>query len=212
LWIKAWQQATEPSKYERSNVAASSLPSFFSNIGFLLPLCLKSLTLRLACPDSVGDSLGESTKELTIPSTLDEGHMQVLLPFMDVLAFGAMRNTMKNYQVVLNSALGTSLPICDQSIDFLVGLLSIIHPSQISLLIERYITTLFIAEHDDSEIVDPDMSSGWRRLLKHFGKDIPQRVSADSSSGRIIRANCSRRLRLRAVEKLSMIPGFVAIL
>lgn len=135
----------------------------------------------------------------------------VLMLFMDVLAFGAMRNTMENYQIVLNSALGTSFPICDQSIDFLIGLLAIVHPSQISLLIERYITTLFIAEHDDLEVVDPDMSSGWRRLLKNFGKDTPQRVSAESSSGRIIRANCSRRLRLRAVEKLSMIPGFVAI-
>lgn len=76
LWIRAWRQTTEPSKYERSNTVAASLPSFFSNIGFLLPLCLKSLTLRMAHPDSMGDSPDKSTKELTIPSTLDDGHMR----------------------------------------------------------------------------------------------------------------------------------------
>lgn len=208
LWINTWQENIKQPKRNLSGTNSCSMQPFFSNIQFLLPLCLKSLALRISTPH-IGDASDDI--EMTVPCILDTMHVKVLLLLMDVLAFGAMRNAVKNYEVVLKAQSGSYLQICDETCDFLVGLLGLVHPSQVSLLIERYLTTLFISEIDEREALKMDMSTGWRRVVKLFGKNKPALVSVDSPVSKVIRANCSRKFRLRTSEKLAMIPAFVAI-
>ena len=208
LWINAWQDHKIPSRRHLSGTNTVSIHSFFSNIDFLLPLSLKSLTLRLST-SSVGN-MSEDI-EVSVPFILDANHIKVLLLLMDVLAFGALRYSIKNHQEVLSSSCGQYIQICDETCDFLVGLLALVHSSQVSLLIERYFTTLFICEFDERESLKLDFSTGWQRVLNYFGKNKPIQVAPDSPPSKFIRMNASRKLRLRTTEKLAIIPGFVAI-
>ena len=210
LWINSWQRNVNGSQQKHDSIESASMFGFFANIDLLLPLCLKSLTLRIATPDIVDAT---ENIEVTVPSLLDAKHIEVFLLLMDVLAFGSMRSALKNYENTLNSKIGNCIPICDEVCDFLTGISSIIHFSQSALLIERYLTTLYIAEFDGKESLrfDTSVSTGWRRFLNHFGNRKPIPISADMNISKIRRAHCSRRLRLRTVEKLATIPAFVAI-
>ncbi len=208
LWIKAWM-STYNSSGEGFESPSVAVELFFANIDFILPLSLKSLALRLAIPDV--SYVGEETINMTIPSVLDSCHIETFLLFMDVLAYGSMRFAIKNHMVVLSSSKNQRIPICDETAEFLIGLLALLHPSQVALLIDRFITTLFIAEHDDGEILRKDFSSGQMRVEHYFGKVQPSPVEESSAPSEIVRANCSRKIRLRIISKLSQIPSFCSI-
>ncbi|KAL3803405.1 LOW QUALITY PROTEIN: hypothetical protein HJC23_009369, partial [Cyclotella cryptica] len=157
--------------------------SFIRHIAFFLPLCLKSLAMRCAqC---------ETTK-LIIPMTfLDESHMQILLIMVESIALGAMREAMSGSSGVSNAdqTIAKALSTSQHSLDFLVGLFALVHPSQVSTLVTAYFSVLNGCE-------DP-IDAG-----QH---------TTDSMEKNLRRVKCARLLRLHAVEKLSVLPKFIAL-
>ena len=103
--------------------------SFIRHIAFFLPLCLKSLAMRCAqC----------QTTKLIIPMTfLDDSHMQILLIMVESIALGTMREAMSGSSGVSNAdqTIAKALSTSQHSLDFLVGLFALLHPSQVSTLV-----------------------------------------------------------------------------
>lgn len=167
---------------EDTNVSASApFYMFHSHMDILLPLCLKSFLLR--CASKLSDS---------VPSgrvILDDRHLQVLLPFVEMLTHALVGEALEGpdddaeSDLALLKALSTSQLV----LDFLVGLSSVLHPEQVALLLHKHFKIL-----RDFEIPDESAPFAWT-------KDT------------LRRARCSRQLRLRSVERLACMPNFVAL-
>ena len=150
---------------------------FMKNINFVLPLCLKSLALRCLMRKKVPE---------VVPSILlDMNHMMILEPLVETIAKGFVNQVVKCENTV-NQAISNALEKSNALIDFFTGLLALIHPSQVSWLIFRYLEALRLCEEG-------------------------QEVSSETASRALVVIRVNRQLRLRAVEKLSSTPRFVAL-
>ena len=215
LWLQTWLNNDSSTEYHGSEERkkdivsssklrrfdtllyhATSLHLFTNHIDFLLPLCLKSLALRCSM-NNVGWSI--------VPKTiLDKRHMQVLNPIIKICAYGLLSQAFvagdseNDKETALINAVNNS----DAVLDFLIGLLSIIHPAQVSVLIETYFRTL----RDNATLKtnnNGDLLTGE-----------PEQVVPSSTSWAsffVDRAKCSKYLRLRAIEKIAKIPRFLSL-
>lgn len=167
---------------EDSNVPASApFYMFHSHMDILLPLCLKSFLLR--CTSALPDSLSAGR------IVLDDGHMQVLVPFVEMVTHGLIGEALAGPDDDAESdlALLKALSTAQLVLDFLVGLASVLHPQQAALLIQKHFEIL-----RDCEIPDAHANFVWN-------KDT------------LRRARCSRQLRIRSAERLACMPNFVAL-
>jgi len=226
LWLQAWLeytvsvptiiQARAASKNQTSNLPRNALLSqetimmFSDNMDVLLPLCLKSFSLRC--------SSNEVTRD-PVPSTiLDSKHMHVFEPLVDSMAQSLVSKVLRSGpfftggrgQEDWDTKLVDALESSDAVLDFIVGLLSIVHPAQCSILIFRYFKTLRACENDEED-EEP--------ILVQTSSSIDEGSASETSTASHNRAVasgfrrtvCSRQLRLRAVERLSTLPRFVAL-
>lgn len=163
-----------------NDVRRLTFEAFIDNLDFLIPLCLKSLILR--CSET-------SYPQNFIPSLLfDHSHVTILSSLVEATTFGLMDQIVKgNGQYGLDYALVKALPSNDLLIDFLTGLLTVIHPAQVSWLITKYFDCLRAYDTSSHEPLD---ARNIKPLLHLRG---------------------SRFLRLRAAEKMSSVPRFIAL-
>ena len=161
----------------------SMATSFTRNLPFFLPLLLKSLATRCC---------RLQTTSLIIPMTfLDDSHMQILVPLIETIAIGTMREAMSGSSGVSNAEqmLSRALSTTQYSIEFLIGTFTCLHPSQVSILINAYFDML-------DECENP--------------VDIRPNVAADDRHN-IRRVKCAKLIRLHAVEMLAVMPRFIAL-
>jgi len=169
----------------KSKGSVDDSKSFLINMDFLLPVCLKSLVLRCV---SQRKAIG------VVPLIVfDMKHMEILQYLMGAIAEGLITSGAGN-TADFDLALSKALSMNDFLLEFFVGLLAVIHPSQVSWIIFRYLTKLRECEDEDIRIGIND------------GKDDHSWVTAVQ-----YRLRSSRQLRLRVVEKLSSLPRFIAL-
>lgn len=185
LWLEAWRDAISQSK----SIFPPSILAYISQIDFILPLSLKSLALRCASSNS-----GRSIVPQTI---LDKRHMDVFEAIINICARGLMYQGLNSELIDgdRDKAMQTAIHNSNIVINFLIGLLAVIHPAQVSELIENYLKTLRKCEQIDIEnfrACDNNQQELKPTLQTHVRK-------------------CSNLLRLRAIENLSKIPGFISL-
>jgi len=185
LWLEAWKDAIAHS----NSIFPPSMLAYVDNIDFLFPLCLKSIALRCTPINSMWS---------IIPTTiLDKRHMDIFEAIMKICARGVLFRSL-DFSVLQSNGDETFQKAIDSSnvvIDFITGLLSVIHPAQVSTLIDSYLKTLQKCDQIDVGNFtqsDKTQASLKPNLQTHLTK-------------------CSLLLRLRAIEKLSIIPGFVSL-
>ncbi len=175
MWLSSSNQ--RENRTDGKNKSDSDSDLFLKNIGFLVPLCLKSLALRCLSTKKVPE---------VVPSVvLDMKHMLILEPLVEIIAKGFVNQALQRDELAdlfIAEVLDTSNII----LDFFVGLLALIHPSQVSWLIYRYLETLRLCEEDQ----------------------VPDEIAQELTVRRI---RVTRQLRLRAAEKFSSMPRFVAL-
>lgn len=156
--------------------------SFLSHVDFLLPLCLKSLTLRLSKP--------KRSIEVIPSSFLDADHLQTISVLLAFIAKGLISSTKYNIKDTdFHLALQAVLIQCDSVIEFITGLFALIHPQQVSQLVFAYIRSFQDAE-DSYNVEELDTEDPYNLI------------------GFI---SCCRQLRIRSYERLASMPNFVAI-
>ena len=149
------------------------------NVSLFLPLILKSIGLRC---------FQAQTTRLVVPMTfLDDEHIRLLVLLVESIALGLMREALGGSGGVANSdqTLMKALSGSDFVMDFVIGLLGMIHPSQIETVLLAYFN---IFEQCEQQTVE--------------------RGSKDDS---LRRCKCSRQLRLHAIERLAAVPSFTKV-
>ena len=158
--------------------------TFCSNADMLLPICLKSIALRFT--HEIPESHPRTSRVI-----LDEAHMALFEPFVETLTRGVMVQAMST-DVSDDEGLKRALVLAEALIDFLIGLLAIAHPAHLEVLLLKYFHTLRNCEIEQIQSSDGEIVFRW----------------TDDSLRRV---RASRQLRLRAIEKLSVLPNFVAL-
>lgn len=159
--------------------------SFVRHTAFFLPLCLKSLALR--CSNNY-------TTKLIVPMTfLDDCHMQILVPLVETIALGTMREAMRGSSGVSNSdqMLTKALLSSDHILDFIIGLFALLHPSQVVSLILAYFNILQECECPIE--------------TKH------NHSANKPDNANLRRLRCARQIRLHGVERLGAMPRFASL-
>jgi hypothetical protein len=172
---------------EKMSNANPTIFSYFVHMDFLLPLCLKSISLRYV--EEVLPPDISSTK-----AVLDDKHMIILEPFIEMLARGLVGQALgglgdeKSRDESLLKALQSSKFV----LDFLVGLVGLLHPAHMYFLVRRLFTTLRDCETEQMEGSILEAEFVWSEENLH-------------------RVRCSRQLRIGAVERLAVLPSFLAL-
>jgi hypothetical protein len=176
LWRETWLEAKSGNAFHRQMFGA-----FIDNCDFLIPLCLKSLILRCS-------EISQSPN--LIPSLLfDRNHINILSSLVEATSYGLMDEILKgSCQRDFDHALVKCLSSNDLIIDFLTGLLAVIHPAQVSWLISKYFDGLRVCDTNNDECFDVN-------IIKSA----------------VVRLRGSRLLRLRATERISSLPRFLAL-
>lgn len=206
LWLNAWMTQTEqvsPKHQEAGNTAGipyslmvpdfatdskncSSMYMFYDHLDVLMPLCLKSIILRYSM--AMGDMQSRIARVI-----VDQGHMNVLESFVEMVSLFLIGHAMEGFRSGQETdSLPASLASSEHIIDFLIGLFAVCHPAQMDVLIRKYFKVLRLCE-------DEDTNAGQ-------GGAIFSRLEEN-----VYRVNCSRQLRLRAVERLATLPNFLAL-
>ena len=165
----------------------SPIFSFFANMDFLLPLCTKSIALRFNI--EVLSRFPPWTKAL-----VDEGHLRVLEPFIEMLARGLMGQALsglKHSEESLDIALLRALESSGVVHDFITGLTAVLHPEHVRSLITQYFRTLRDCE------------------TEHLG-DLSS-IDFRWTEENLHRVRASRQLRLQAIERFAVFPAFLAM-
>lgn len=191
LWVKAWlrhmsgNSASKESAFPPLRLwhgdSGSPIYGFYVHMDILLPMCLKSLILRCS------PMLPQSPSSTRI--VFDTSHMEVLFPFMGVLASCLLGEA--NTGDEKDDALSMSLDSMDTALDFLIGLASVLHPQQLAELVQKFFKVLRDAE-TFVEGMEKGAAFAWT----------PESIHAVRSS---------RQLRLRAVERFATIGPYLAI-
>lgn len=181
VWLNALLAAKliNQGAQEKHLLAATA---FVSNMDFLLPLCLKSLVLRL--------SEKVPSIELLPSSFLDTEHFKLLISLSTEIVEHLILTVDANirdgeFDCKLDSVLSQS----DTLINFILGLFGVIHPEQVSKIIFNYLETIQKAEKSYS--------------LNNVASEDPYSYCGFSS--------CCRQLSLRLMERVSSLPNFVAL-
>jgi hypothetical protein len=208
LWLGAWLDHMEGSltetfdtssftgrevatfkipEYDPAVAADDSIYSFYAHMDFLLPLCLKSIVLRYSV--EVLPMYPQSTRAM-----VDDSHMIVLEPFVEMLARGLMGQALAGLgsSGERDRALLRALSASELVLDFLVGLLTVLHAEHMRVLISKYFKTL-----RDSE-------------TEHLGEGFSD-IEFEWTEESLHRVRCSRQLRLYAVENIAVLPSFLAL-
>lgn len=202
LWLRSWlddhmealnsaspsDHAAQTKSFSVPNVKNPSSPtlSFYSNMDVLLPICLKSLVLRYSV--EILPMHPDWTRGL-----IDERHMKVFGPFIELLARGLMgQASATDSQINEALAISRALESADHVLDFLVGLFSVLHPEHMRILVNKYFKTLRECETEHFTAGFRGDDSTWTPENLH-------------------RVRCSRHLRLRAIEVLSCLPSFLSL-
>lgn len=203
LWLRSWIDQVQREENEKSWVSrkhpssllpifrhdrpeVNSLRMFYEHMDVLLPLCLKSIVLRYA--GAVQTSNFASSRVI-----MDDCHLNVLDSFVEMLALGLMGQGMDGLASnAQDASLQDALSASDHVLDFLTGLCTTFHPAHMSSLLQKFLTTL---RNCETEFID----------AKDGGSEF------DWTAENLHRVKCSRQLRLRAVEKLAVLPNFVAL-
>lgn len=208
LWLGAWIDYVESSltdtldtssltgrefatfaipEYDPTTSADNSIYSFYAHMDFLLPLCLKSIVLRYSV--EVLPMYPPSTKAM-----IDDSHMVVLEPFVEMLARGLMGRALSGLgsSGERDKALLRAVSASELVLDFLTGLLTVLHPEHMRVLIRKYFKTL-----RDSE-------------TEHLGDSLSV-LEFEWTDESLHRVRCSRQLRLLAVEHFAVLPSFLAL-
>jgi len=180
LWNEVWQEAKHGNTFHRQ-----LFDTFVNNCDFLIPLCLKSLILR--CSEIIHHP------KLIPPLLFDHYHINIISSLIEAVTNGIMSETLKGKcQLDFDHALAKCLSSNDFLIDFLTGLLTVIHPVQVAWLFSKYFDSLGAydtrnktngVEIFDMHITNPDF----------------------------LRVRGSRLFRLRAIEKIASLPRFIAL-
>ncbi len=197
LWLQAWSDyVTNPGQNAAgsNDVAINFLGKgqeenpftmFYLQMDMLLPMLLKSIALRY------GQAL-KSSKHKSIRCILDKDHEYVFESFIEMLAIGLMGQAMTELQESTEKGtLSDAMNACDNILDFIIGLFAIIHPAHMESLISKFVMTLRKCE-SDNDGSHKMFNAKWNEATVH-------------------RTKCSRQLRLRIVEKLAVLPNFVAL-
>jgi hypothetical protein len=120
--------------------------------------------------------------------------MVVLEPFIEMLVRGLLGKALHKFGSPTEraSTLLHAMASADEILDFLVGLLSIIHPEHMRLLLTTYFKTLRDCETEQLVDGSTEVRFEWTEEFIH-------------------RVHCSRQLRLHAVEKLATLPSFLSL-
>ena len=203
LWRRSWLDHVEARLRQNTTTSngptfaipehdLESLPTetifcFYAHMDYLLPLCLKSMVLRYSVEVL-------PTHPSAPKAVLDNSHMLVLEPFIEVLTRGLVGQAL--------SGLGSPeqrdrsvLKILSSSeivLDFLVGLLAFVHPQHMNTLLTKYFYTLRACETEH---------------LEHHARGSDFRWTEES----LHRVRCCRNLRIRAVEVFAGLPSFLAM-
>jgi len=208
LWLRAWLDHVEgsfrkPSIHTGRQTTTFDVPyidpsvsqpegnepifSFYAHLDFLLPLCLKSIVMRYS--EDVMSRYPPGSKVM-----LDEGHLRIFEPFVELLARGLVGQALSGMssaearEVALRRALESS----DVVLDFLIGLFSVLHAEHMRILLTNYFAILLDTE------------------TEHLGDNINE-TTFEWTDENLHRVRCSRKLRLRGIEKLSVLPSFLAM-
>ena len=208
LWLKSWLDHVEAllkqprdtsgfsgrqfvtfvvPEYDLAATAPGSIFSFYANMDILLPLCLKSIVLRYTVEVI-------PLNDATTRAMLDEGHMLVLEPFVEMLARGLIGQSLAGLgsQESRDRSLLRALSSSEVVLDFLVGLLGVIHAEHIHCLCTKFFKTLRDCETEQLGDAFTASDFTWTEENLH-------------------RVRSSRQLRLKAIESLSVLPCFVAL-
>lgn len=192
--LKVWHNLLEKEDHEDTggHVRASSesvetetVHGFFVNLDFFLSLCLKSIVLRY-------DRECAMSYVPMARALLDEAHKNLLESFVEMLGRGLIGQALVNSSDSQDreKALERAIQNSKYIMDFLVGLLSVIHPESFRLVFARYLKALRDAE-----------------LHSIHGKEPSFNWNAEN----VFRTRCSWQLRIDAIERLASIPSFIAI-
>lgn len=192
LWLRACLEHDEKGRKQlKSNSipvfnADSPMYAFYSHMDVLLPLCLKSIVLRYS--QEVPSNHARTARVIA-----DEGHMAVLEPFVERLARGLMAEAMSSLgSSEVDRGLLKAMASSNVILEFLVGLFAVLHPAHMEVLITKYFKSLRESETELLRTKDGEYVFEWTEESLH-------------------RIRCSRQLRLRAVEKLAVLPNFIAL-
>ncbi|GKY93334.1 hypothetical protein MPSEU_000301000 [Mayamaea pseudoterrestris] len=187
-WLRAWMddselKQTRAVRTHNRTASPSEQSSFYDHQNFLLPLCLKSISLRCEIENMHGSAT---------PALLDDVHMHVLSLVVDMLAREVMdgASPMLESKETRDQAFLCALSNSKVINDFLIGLSGILHPEHTNVLITNYVAALRSFETDSfNSATDPPWTDG---AVVH-------------------RIKCSRQLRLQVVETFAVLPYFMSL-
>lgn len=208
LWLRAWLDHVEDVLTEPTDTSSLSgrpfvtfaIPeldvqaatpktifSCYAHLDILLPLCLKSIVLRY----------GIEVLPVYPPATrvaLDECHLLVFEPFVECLARGLIGMGLDGLgsRETRDKALTRALSSSEVVVEFLIGLMDVLHPEYVHSLFRQFFKTLRDCE------------------TEHLGDSLTE-VDFVWTEESLHRVRCSRQFRLRAAEMLSSLPMFLAL-
>jgi hypothetical protein len=172
--------AKEESNLDKDTRFAYS-PAFFSHFDFLLPLCLKSIVMRVA--------MERSARLPFAKGTLDDDHVLLFQSMVKSLVRGLMITALGTPAsgTKQDTSLRKAMEAARVVVDFLIGLLSVIDTKQVGSLIEVYFAAFRDAEDKRVGATQP------------LHEDVLRQVK------------WSRQLRLCAIEALAVLPCFITL-
>jgi hypothetical protein len=205
LWVHAWldfveDPADEDEQVESNglevplqsipllNISAkegSTIHSFFVHMDVILPLCLKSFTIRYC--NEVDPKQTVSRKAI-----VDDNHMLLLTVLVEILARGLLGMAMSNPGKNSDKALAKALSSAQTVLEFIIGLCSFLHQGHMFVLLGKFFKTLRECETENLVCTNGKFEFAWT-------EDTLQRVKS------------ARQLRLRAIEKLAVLPNFLSL-
>ncbi len=197
LWLRVWLENMQSGM--ESSVAVRLSRSFINCIEFFAPLCLKSMALRFS--DLRTKKVGSNSKlsmgkTKLSPALLDFNHMKLLTSTIVVWVHSLMSRTVAGMKADEDddSPILLSIYSCDSIIDFIIGMMPMVHVAQVSVLIQTYLQSLRALEAVD-----------YRKSMPSLGD---KNNSRESIAKRMI---ASRHLRLRLIDRIACLPSFVAL-
>lgn len=174
--------------YLGESTSQAPIFAYYAHMDILLPICLKSLVLRYSV--EVLPFFPTATKAL-----LDDAHISVFEHLVEILARGLLGQALFGIESSESreKAILHALTSAEVVLDFIVGLVSVLHPEHINSLLKRYFKTL-----RDGEI-------------EHLQESIDAGTGFEWSVENLQRVRASRQLRLRAVEVLAVLPSFISM-
>lgn len=169
-----------------SAAEGSAIHSFFVHSDVILPLCLKSFVIRY-CRDV------KAKQTFSEKAIVDGNHMLLLTMLVEILARGLMGTAMSgSFPEDSDAALGKALASAQTVLEFLVGLCSILHQGHLLILLGKFFKTLRECETENLVCTNGKIDFAW-------------------TGATLQRVKSARQLRLRAVEKLAVLPNFLSL-